>query len=523
MIKLKKHKTKRLVAIHGWSGVILGLILYVVIVTGAVAVFAHEIGRWSAGGLASANPLSQGIHASMVEFARAVNPAYLEEVSLFENSAGHLVAFFHHHATNPASGKLDDKGVMIEFDPPANKIILRREGYGSELFGTDPLSALDSFIVDLHINLYLPGPWGLYATGILGLLLLVAAVSGLLIHRHLAKEIFMPPRYSNAVVNRKDRHVLAASWSLPFAFVLAFTGAFFSFAISLGLPIAAKSAYGGDQIAMREALVGRPAAKDDTPADITNLDKVLADSAARAGSLPTAMTISHWGRADATAVVHHPNPDGSIQRQSNAYNMVNAAFQRVKPRIGAAPSTGSMLFNLMGVLHFGHFAGLLSKIIWFSLGIAMAYVTLTGLHLWLERRSDSVLWQRFAAATTITGYGLNIALAGAALGFFISLPGATTQFWTPAGFVLGALVSIVAGCLLRAQPLRRKVLHLLLGIALLLIPAVRIGMGGAIGDPIVAMLDLALLCGAGWIFAVALFGRGRLPDRAVDSAAMPAQ
>ena len=42
-------KTKRLLAVHGWSGTILGLLLYVVIFTGAIVVFADEIGAWSRG------------------------------------------------------------------------------------------------------------------------------------------------------------------------------------------------------------------------------------------------------------------------------------------------------------------------------------------------------------------------------------------------------------------------------------------------------------------------------------------
>ena len=36
---------KRLTAIHGWSAVLLGLLLYAVVATGTAAVFAREIGR----------------------------------------------------------------------------------------------------------------------------------------------------------------------------------------------------------------------------------------------------------------------------------------------------------------------------------------------------------------------------------------------------------------------------------------------------------------------------------------------
>lgn len=43
MIALEQAKTKTLVAVHGWSGISLGLLLYAVILTGMVAVFAEEI------------------------------------------------------------------------------------------------------------------------------------------------------------------------------------------------------------------------------------------------------------------------------------------------------------------------------------------------------------------------------------------------------------------------------------------------------------------------------------------------
>src|SRR3546814_7321362 len=47
MIRLPQRETKSLLAIHGWSAVFLGLLLYVVIVTGVASVFADEIGDWA--------------------------------------------------------------------------------------------------------------------------------------------------------------------------------------------------------------------------------------------------------------------------------------------------------------------------------------------------------------------------------------------------------------------------------------------------------------------------------------------
>src|SRR3546814_15188411 len=42
MIHLKKEETKAMVAVHGWSGILLGLLLYAVVLTGTAAVFAEE-------------------------------------------------------------------------------------------------------------------------------------------------------------------------------------------------------------------------------------------------------------------------------------------------------------------------------------------------------------------------------------------------------------------------------------------------------------------------------------------------
>ena len=65
MIRLPQQETKTLVAIHGWAGTALGLLLYAVIVTGTVAVSAQEIRIWSSGALQTESPLHSPIHAAL--------------------------------------------------------------------------------------------------------------------------------------------------------------------------------------------------------------------------------------------------------------------------------------------------------------------------------------------------------------------------------------------------------------------------------------------------------------------------
>ena len=138
-------------------------------------------------------------------------------------------------------------------------------------------SALRKFLVELHVQLYLPDPWGLILTGILGLMMMAAVVSGLLMHRHLIRDLFLAERPGGRLASVRDRHVLASSWSLPFAFLLAFTGSFFSFAGTIGFPLVASVAFGGDEEAMSATLFEPPVPEDPTPAPLASLDYILAD------------------------------------------------------------------------------------------------------------------------------------------------------------------------------------------------------------------------------------------------------
>ncbi|MBU0797336.1 MAG: PepSY domain-containing protein [Alphaproteobacteria bacterium] len=511
MIELSQARSKRLLAVHGWAGTVLGLALYVVILTGAVVVFAHEIGTWSVSGTRAQQPLAAPMDAKIRELAGQVDPEYLDDLNLFHNGAGHISAFFHTHAAKD-DGHPMDKGVRFTFDPVTGETLTRQEGFGDEF--EDPLSALDHFLVELHVNLHAPEPVGLYLTGILGFAMLAAAVSGFLLHRHLIKDLFVAPRLSSRLLNARDRHILAGSWGLPFAFVLAFTGAFLSFAGSIGLMTISMAAFGGDQQKLIETIIGMPEAEDATPAQPADLDAMLRQSAEMSGNGPAFVAITHYGRADARVYAFHLAAEGGLQSQQHVFKGSDGAYLGPKPSIGSKPSAGDAAFTLMGVLHFGTFAGLLSRVIWFALGLAMCYVTLTGLQLWLRRRADSPLWRRLGRSVPIVGYGLPIALAASGISFFLSLSAGTMLFWTPAGFLIAAGLSIAIGCLLRDETQLYRLYRGLLGATLIALPLLRWLMGGIgwdgmleSGNDIVILLDLALAAGGLGYLYIALAHR----------------
>ena len=444
MSRLSKEPTRRLLAVHGWSGTVLGVFLYLIVLTGAVAVFSHELGIWSAGGADIAAPYRPGFDAKMKELAASVDPEYLEEVQVFPNTHGQLVAFFHAHEKNEA-GQIEDVGTRFTLDAATYEVIEQHTGFRSDM-PSNEAGALEEFIVRLHVNLHAPNPWGLYATGILGFIMLYAAISGILLHKHLIKDIFVAPRLSSMLLNKRDRHILAGSWSLPFGFILAFTGAFFSFAGTVGLPVVAMVAFGGDQEKLIEVVIGNPAPEDETPMALANLDRVIAKSTLEAGTPPTFMNVNHWGRADAMIQLSHPAEEEALIGDNHIFNGATGEYQGIKPIIGKEPSVSGDVLSLIGPLHFGNFGGLLSKAVWFALGIAMCYVTVTGLQMWVKRREQERAWRWMHRALVVTTYGTPFALIGAGLAFFpaIGLQG-DVHYWTAVGFLAVAALTIVLG------------------------------------------------------------------------------
>lgn len=528
MIHLQKEDTKLMVAVHGWSGIVLGLLLYAVVLTGMAAVFAEEIGTWSAGHVETRSAFERPIDASVRELAARTPKEFQDDVDVFEIGDHNLGVFFHRHETSP-SGEVVSRGVYYQLDRES-RIASEQRGTGEEVFGPRNDDALSSFLVDTHVRLHVPNPWGLLLTGILGLAMLVAAISGLLIHRHLFKDIFTLRRKANPVLVDRDRHSVAGTWSLPFAFILAFTGSFFSFFGTVGVPIVAMAAFGGDQQAMSDAVFGSPGKPDPQPRAIGNLDRIAADAAQRSGGVPTFMTIEHFGRADAAVTTFHMPRSGDIEAATLVYNGASGTFDREKPGFGSQPSAGGTLAAIMGPLHFGNFAGVLSKAVWFGLGFAMCYVTLTGLRLWLARRRErerSLDW--LERAVTVVGFGLPLGLLGSAAGFLVAMPVGSAVYWTPAAFLAVSAAAIVASFVLSTHARLERALLSAIAVLLIALPLIRLASGGpgwpvaiATGQPGIMAVDLAMLLTGGWMIWRGM-ARLRRPISPSDAILEPAE
>ena len=458
---LSQSRTKRLLAVHGWSGTVLGLLLYVCIFTGAIVVFEREIAQWSRGLLAQEEGIGSRVDHHFRSAARDVDRRLYDQISVARLSSGKMRYVFEGDELDPETGETNHAMLIKIVDQETGELVhLWREGVG--VFPDDPGNALRDFWIALHVQLYLPNPYGLILVGVLGLMMMAASVSGVLIHRHLFRDAFVAVRDRKRLVGARDLHVLAGTWGLPFAFILAFTGAFFGFATTVGVPMMALSVFDGDEEAMIETVLGREDEPDLTPFPTASLDYIIASAEQLTGGTASFILIKHYDSVSTQVLVSVTQAPRALADVVLRYDGVTRVFEGIEPAFGRAPSLGASLYSMIEPLHFGDFAGLASKTVWFCMGLAMAFVTATGMLLWTKRRQDQALWRRFNQAVIVTIWGLPLAMLVSAAGYFIARPFGDPHFWTPFSFLLGAFFAIVLG--LRsgdAEPLLRRAVTML--------------------------------------------------------------
>lgn len=472
-------QTKRLVSLHGWIAIALSILLYTVMLTGTVVVFSHEIGHWAEGKTETQGPLSRPIDRTFAHIAAQVPDALKDDVIVGEGPNGTLRFFFGSSQVSIEGGS-GVYGRQYLMDPQSGTLVRAQTGFLGDLGQGNAAEALEDFLVDLHVRLHVPGRWGLYLTGTLGVVMLISAITGVLIHRNILRDFFVTERPGDRVVSMRDRHNLAGVWSLPFALLLSFTGAFLSFAVSLGLPVVAMVAFGGDQDAALEAVTGAPVIADATPAELSNLDDILARSKVIAGAPATVINIHRAGRADAIVETFHQQSGGHLRGMLLEFSGSSGTYLGQTHLVGTAASTGSTLAELTAPLHFGDFAGMASKIIWAALGAAMTFTIVSGVQLWARRRADDPVWRVGYRFFVVVAWAVPIAMLAAAYGYFLVRLAGDPVVWTARAFVWALILCAFAHLVWHAKPQTWLVdrLRAITAAMLIGLPFVRLQTGG---------------------------------------------
>jgi len=420
------HARRRLYRVHSWTGLSLGLLLYVVCFSGSTALFTDELFRWE----------RPGVRFGAVD-SPAIDPIVRRELHGID--AEHGVLVFLPSTAHPTVGLSyevhTDAGEELfhhrEIDPRSGAEIGDQGGVGH-------------FLRELHANLLIEGRIGRYAVGLVGLAFLLSIATGVVIHAKFFRHLFTYRGDESRNVRWLDTHNVFGVWLLPFHAIIAFSGALLGL-VGVFLTVLAFSSFGGDVEKATEAILGTPPVASGRDATMVDIDAVIADLRRREPIADRMLLhIEHWGDANAEAHAFVAR-DGSLD--ANHEHRYSLATGEHLGRKSLGDSYAGRLYAAMLPLHYATFGGFALKLAYLIMGIGSSVLVASGLMVWLVRREKQYPKTHGAMRRLLPGFTTGMATATAAA--FIAehaLPQTDAPvFWVGVVYFATWTVTIAAG------------------------------------------------------------------------------
>ena len=376
--------------VHSFTGVITGLILFIVCWSGTFATVSHEI-DWlvtpERRAMPQVEPASWGeIHAA----AQARVPG--AEVRS-------LHAPLYPRSTYTAWIAYEDgTSARLFIDPYTAQVTGERSGFD-----------VARFFRSFHMNLFMPDSWGYYIVGATGITMLVSMIAALFLYKRWWTRFFRFKRGTTGRVFFSELHKTSGLWSLWFVLLIGVTGVWYL------IEIAAGDITG-------EYINFRPPPALEASEGTASLD-VLVQSVQNAR--PT-LDIKMVGWVDEDG----PQANTLYVDGQDRHLLVRDRANKLY----VAESNGNILFDqsasdlspywrwidTVDPLHFGDFAGLTTKLIWLVSGLILSGLILTGTYLHAKRlAAASGSARRHQWPGTVSAVAITLAILAATIYFGI--------------------------------------------------------------------------------------------------------
>lgn len=236
---------------------------------------------------------------------------------------------------------------------------------------------LTDLLVEFHAS-FLLNESGVAIVFIYSLLLIFLGISGLIIHRKFWKNLFKLRGQARRILFYSDLHKLVGAWGSPVLLILGVTGGYWNIAHLLH---EYEHYIEDDHYIMEHRLYN----------EALSFDDLIVDSAVRHdGFVATYIAFPHEGDDHIRFYGEVPDTLFVTSQYSSTveYHRETGAFLS-KFDIREA-SALYVFIDSFRKLHFGTFAGMASRIIWFIVGLIPVILAFTGAYLWLRRRKARV-------------------------------------------------------------------------------------------------------------------------------------
>ncbi|WP_454909161.1 PepSY-associated TM helix domain-containing protein [Variovorax gossypii] len=409
--------------LHTWFGLVLGFVLMVVFFFGSLSVFDREIDRW-------AIPSTRFEPQPMPSFDKMLLPVFQE----MKPSAQSI-----EQARSRVSGPMADSFPVVKSwgaytthrDPvlslfssyelpnakdPEDSVFGDRtiDPRNGRLLPDDHLKIGSQFFYPLHYSLHLE--WknlGYFIVGFSALVMLVALVSGVVMHRKIFRELFTFRPRKHMQRSTLDLHNLTGVVALPFHFIFAFSGlVIFG---SIYFPITdtqLKPLH--DLHEKHEAMeTGLPHDRAGVPGTLASVDAMVAEAKRRWAAKDMAgdvgfLSVQHVGDANSYVSVYRAGTDRiALTGEGIHFKASTGEVLREDPPLTPVASVNTFLTGL----HLQHFRHWLLRWLYVLGGLSGCACIATGFVFFVEKRKrqhakqerGGARWVDAFAVSTVTG------------------------------------------------------------------------------------------------------------------------
>jgi uncharacterized iron-regulated membrane protein len=366
---VKESLRQSMAALHTWTGVLLGWLLFAMFAAGTAAYFQDEITRWM-----------QPEVTSRATPERAAQAA----VTWLEAKAPDAKSWF---ITPPGKRSATTQ----VFWQPAERQPGTKRGETSAVLDGDgyPVSARETrggfFLYRFHFDLhYMPVIWARYLVGIAAMFMLVAILSGIVTHKKIFADFFLL-RFGKGQRSWLDAHNVTAVLALPFHLMITYTGLVTLATLYMPFGIAANYAKAETFF---EAVFpqGADAERSGTSAPLAAIPAMMRVASAEWGGKSIGFVrVVNPGDRKAVVIMTQASSE-AIGARGETLRFDGATGRR----LGASPSHGggSATESVMIGLHAGRYSDYLQRWLYFASGLFGTAMVGTGLVLWTAKRKQ---------------------------------------------------------------------------------------------------------------------------------------
>lgn len=397
--------------LHSWTGITLGLIVYIVALTGTFALFDNEIKTWEDPTLrvaiADETPPINDVFSNWVEETSA-GGMELEFVRLnFPTTyTPYFRGFIQYHDENDKHVNANQKWHALTGEPLAER------GNG-----------LSYWTLNIHRDFMWPSflggrQIGRWLVGIIGVVLLLAILSGVIAHTKIREEAYSMRLKRSQRLKWQDSHKVVGLWGLPFYTMIAFTGAFLG-VIGLVSQLTAAIAFKGDIDTLIGAVLGPEVERTGVKVQMLTADEIAQMRHPESNAAPRSYVVRNYGDETSEIDIFYA-PDTELSSvEIISVNGATGAPITDDP-FKEQPLAGHFV-NAMSPLHYGTYGGIWLKLLYFILGLSLSVITALGSMMWIERRKHGNEGSKSEAFYNRLGYfntGVIMGLPVAAISIF---------------------------------------------------------------------------------------------------------